>query len=81
MSLAKALPPSADLPDDRITCETCIRRRGDGACSELGFKRTQLLRRCEIYLPNALQTDQRPGRLRWPHLASMNSRHTKKELT
>lgn len=76
MSIAKALPPTADLPDDRITCDTCVRRRSDGACSELGIKRTPLLRRCEIYLPNALQSDQRPGRQRWPHLANINRKES-----
>jgi hypothetical protein len=74
MKLTKPLPPTADLPDDRITCDTCIRRRGDGVCNEFGFKRTVLMRRCEFYLPNALQPDQRPGRVRWPHLASLNKR-------
>lgn len=74
MKTVKPQPPTADLPDDRITCDTCTRSRRDGICGEFGIKRTPLLRRCEFYLPTALQSDQRPGAKRWPHLASFNKR-------
>lgn len=68
MKSSQALPPTADLPDDRITCETCENRNRDGTCSIRGFKPVARLMRCEDYRPNAKQQDRRSGRARWPHL-------------
>lgn len=69
MKTAPVLPPTADLPDDRITCGTCQRRNGDGSCRVRGYAPVMRLMRCETYLPNIDQRDRRPGNVRWPHLA------------
>jgi len=66
--------------DDRRTCRQCLNLRGR-VCSIAKPERGALvvanqgyqpapdtLQRCAGYLPNATDTDQRPGRERWPEL-------------
>lgn len=75
---AAELPTPDPFPDDRRTCSQCLNLRGrvctiakpGGLVSaNLGYRPvTATLQRCAGYLPNTTDTDQRPGRERWPEL-------------
>lgn len=65
--------------DDRITCKVCKYYLSSGHCQAArqgllpGTSRQYqpfpaIPRRCEAYLPNAQQDDQRNGAERWPNL-------------
>lgn len=68
----------AETDDDRRTCSQCLNLRGR-ACAiakpgglvsaNQGYRPApDTLQRCAGYLPTAADTDQRPGRERWPGL-------------
>lgn len=59
--------PENDLPDDRITCRTCVQWRG-GICQAKGRAVVVRLHRCEHYQPNHNDPDKRCGIERWPNL-------------
>jgi hypothetical protein len=61
-----------ELPDDRITCNTCAHRRL-GKCEVKGYAVVVRLMRCEHYQPTAQDADKRKGMQRWPHLAAKRS--------
>ncbi len=75
---AAELPKPDPFPDDRRTCLQCLNLRGR-VCSvatpggvvsaNKGYRpQADTLQRCAGYLPNAAETDRRPGRERWPGL-------------
>lgn len=75
---AAELPKPDPFPDDRRTCSQCLNLRGR-VCSvatpggvvsaNKGYRpQADTLQRCAGYLPNAAETDRRPGRERWPGL-------------
>ena len=72
------LPKPDPFPDDRRTCSQCLNLRGR-VCSvatpggvvsaNKGYRpQADTLQRCAGYLPNAAETDRRPGRERWQGL-------------
>ncbi len=75
---AAELPKPDPFPDDRRTCSQCANPRGrvcgvatpGGLVSaNKGYRpQADTMQRCAGYLPNATDTDQRPGRERWPKL-------------
>ena len=75
---AAELPKPDPFPDDRRTCSQCLNLRGRvcGAATPGGVvsankgyrPQADTLQRCAGYLPNAADTDRRPGRERWPGL-------------
>lgn len=75
---AAELPKPDTFPDDRRTCSQCLNLRGRvcGAATPSGVvsankgyrPQADTLQRCAGYLPNAADTDRRPGRERWPGL-------------
>lgn len=74
---AAELPKPGPFPDDRRTCDQCANliarrcqaaKRGEIAASRNYEPIRDLARRCEGYAPDAADTDQRPGRERWPGL-------------
>ena len=78
---ATAELPKPDLsPDDRRTCSQCLNlrvwvcsiakpERGTLVVANRGYRPApDMLQRCAGYLPNATDTDQRPGWERWPGL-------------
>lgn len=75
---AAELPKPDPFPDDRRTCSQCLNLRGR-VCSvatpggvvsaNKGYRpQADTLQRCAGYLPNAAETDRRPGRERWQGL-------------
>lgn len=76
---AEPIERTGDDPDDRRFCTQCLNLRGvvciiakpGGLVSAIvGYRPASpgVLQRCAGYSPNASDTDQRPGRERWPGL-------------
>jgi hypothetical protein len=75
---AVELPNPDPLPDDRRTCSQCrnllrlvctIAKPGGLVSANRGYRPApDTLQRCAGYLPNAIDTNQRPGSERWPGL-------------
>lgn len=75
---AEEVPRPLVYEDDRRRCDQCANlterglclaaRRGEINASRIHEPVRDLLQRCVGYLPKATDTDQRPGRERWPGL-------------
>lgn len=74
------LPKPDPFPDDRRTCDQCANliarrcqaaKRGEIVASRNYEPIRNLLRRCEGYAPDAMDTDRRPGHERWPGLTEV----------
>jgi len=74
---AAELPKPDTFPDDRRTCDQCANliarrcqaaKRGEIVASRSYEPIRDLPRRCEGYVPGAVDADRRPGRERWPGL-------------
>jgi hypothetical protein len=63
---------SDGLPDDRVSCGTCLAFQRPGYCRALSMStcRTTPLR-CSRYSPIRSEPDQRNGEARWPNLAAI----------
>lgn len=83
--IEKTRPQPVTFEDDRRRCDQCANLTGRGHClaawrGEIAVTRLyepvrDLLHRCPGYLPKAAETDQRPGRERWPGLIQQGSNH------
>lgn len=60
------------LPDDRVTCATCMSFQRPGYCRSFSMCTAGgLPLRCSRYHPTRAERDQRSGEERWPRLAAI----------
>ncbi len=83
---AEEVPHPLVVDDDRRRCDQCANlterglclaaRRGEINATRIHEPVRDLLQRCVGYMPKATDTDQRPGRERWPGLIQIQKGNT-----